>query len=99
MFLSNRTVEEINRNLESLARDHSRAQATLTQTKSNLAEFVLLNSKLIEEGAPLDLSAYEDAIEDAEWTIKWSQEEFEKEKARLSAIVSQLAEDAFLSLT
>lgn len=91
MFLSNRTVEEINRNLESLARDHSRAQATLTQTKTNLAEFVLLNSKLIEEGAPLDLSAYEDAIEDAEWTIQWSREEFEKEKARLAAIVSQLA--------
>ena len=91
MFLSNRTVEEINRILESLAREHSRARATLIAAKTNLAEFVLKNSKLIEEGAPLDLSAYEDAIEDAEWTIKWSREEFEKEKARLSAIVSQLS--------
>lgn len=91
MFLHDRTVEEIARNMESLARDHSRAQATLTQTKSNLAEFVLLNSKLIEEGSPLDLSAYEDAIEDAEMTIKWSSEEFEQEKSRLSAIVSRLS--------
>ena len=91
MFLHNRTVEEIARNMEGLVRDHSRAQATLTQTKTNLAEFVLLNSKLIEEGAKIDLSAYEDTIEDAEWTIQWSREEFEREKARLAAIVNQLS--------
>ena len=91
MFLHDRTVEEIARNMESLARDHSRAQATLTQTKSNLAEFCLLNSALIARGESIDLSAYEDAIEDAEWTIKWSREEFEQEKARLAAIVNRLS--------
>lgn len=91
MFLHNRTVEEIARNMESLVRDHSRAQNTLTQTKSNLAEFVILNSALIAQGEKIDLSAYEDAIEDAEWTIQWSREEFDREKTRLAAIVNQLS--------
>lgn len=91
MFLSNRAVEEINRNLESLSRDHAKATAKLTQTKADLAEFVLLNSALIAQGAKIDLSSYEDAIEDAELTISWTREEFAAEKARLAAIVDRLS--------
>ena len=91
MFLHNRTVEEIARNMESLVRDHGRAQNTLTQTKESLAEFVLLNAALIHQGEKIDLSAYEESIQEAEWTIQWSREEFEREKTRLAAIVNQLS--------
>lgn len=89
-MFDSRIFEEIMRGLEDARRRYSHAQHTIETTKRELAEFILLNAELIAQGEKLDLSAYEESIEEATWDRNFAEKTFQENKDRMAALVSRL---------
>ena len=88
-MIEQRQIEEVNRVLEQAQRDYSKAKNDIESTKKELAEFVLLNSELISKGE-IDLSSYEERINEAEWEMSYAVSSFEEHKNRLTLLVSRI---------
>jgi len=90
-MLNQRQFEDANLELERAQRDYSRAKNAIESTKKQLAEFILLNSELIAKGGPIDLSAYQEQINEAEWEMSNAMSSFEEHKNRLTLLISRIS--------
>ena len=88
-MIDQRQIEQANRDLEQAQRDFSKAKNAIESTKKQLAEFVLLNSELICKGE-IDLSAYQEQINDAQWEMDFAVSSFEEHKNRLTHLVNSI---------
>ena len=89
-MLDQHELDNVRRELERAQRDYSRAKNTIEVTKRQLAEFVLLNSELIARGEAIDLTPYEEAINEAEWSMGCAQKSFAEQKDRLTIMVNRI---------
>jgi len=89
-MIDQRQIEQANRDLEQAQRDYSKAKNAIESTKKELAEFVLLNSELISKGE-IDLSAYQERINKAEWEMSYAVSSFEEHKNLLTLLVSRIS--------
>jgi hypothetical protein len=90
-MLNQRQFEDANLELERAQRDYSRAKNAIESTKKQLAEFILLNSELIAKGEAIDLSAYQERINEAEWEMKIAMSSFEEHKNQLTLLISRIS--------
>jgi len=90
-MLNQRQFEDANLELERAQRDYSRAKNAIESTKKQLAEFILLNSELIAKGETIDLSAYQERINKAEWEMIIAMSSFEEHKNQLTLLISRIS--------
>lgn len=90
-MINDRAISDIRRELEQAQRDFSRAKNTIAQSRSQLADFVLANAALIAQGEKIDLSAYEEAIQEAEFDRECAVRSFHEARERMIALANGLA--------
>lgn len=88
-MINQRAFAESTHELERAQRDYSKAKNTIEQTKQQLAEFVLLNAELVSKGE-VDLSAYQEIIKDAEFSLSFARESFDSYKKQMLAQVNRI---------
>jgi tRNA A-37 threonylcarbamoyl transferase component Bud32 len=89
-MIDDRAINDIRRELEQAQRDFSRAKNTIAQSRSQLVDFVLANAALIAEGNKLDLSAYEEAIQGAEFDRECAVRSFQEARDRMINLANRL---------
>ena len=89
-MINDRAINDIRRDLEEAQRDFTRAKNTIASARSQLADFVLANAALIAQGEKIDLSAYEEAIKDAEFDRDCAENNFKEAKERLINLANRL---------
>ena len=88
-MIDQRQFEQANRDLDQVERDFSKAKNAIESIKKEMAEFVLLNSELISKGE-IDLSAYQERINEAQWEMDFARSSFEDFKNRLAPLVNSI---------
>jgi F0F1-type ATP synthase membrane subunit b/b' len=89
-MINDRAISDIRRELEDAQRSFTRAKNTIAQSRSQLADFVLANAALIAEGNKIDLSAYEEAIQEAEWDRECAVRNFQDARERMINLANGL---------
>lgn len=89
-MIDDRAVNDIRRELVQAQRDYSRAKNTIAESRSQLADFVLANAALIAEGEKIDLSAYEESIQEAEFDRECAVRSFHEARDRMINLANGL---------